>query len=91
MVAALTHTVLPALFIASGGFALATLVQTWRHYGARALAFRAQLAALDDMTNFTVKIATVDVREVTKVTRRNSVRRMDRPAVRLRPAQRAAA
>jgi len=99
MIAALTEVILPALFTGAGLFGAATLAATWRTYGARAGAFRAQLAALDDVQRFTVRVATVEVRLAAPGTRRGNwpigrtvgqaIRRMDRPA--LRTAQRAAA
>ena len=43
MVAMIAQFVLPALFAASGLFALATLALSWRHYGREFAAIRAQL------------------------------------------------
>lgn len=94
MIAAVTDFVLPALFLSSGALAAASLVLSWRHYGAQFRALRAELAGLSDTRELIVRMSTVEVRELTPVTRRSRVRPMDRPAppaARKRSALRAAA
>jgi hypothetical protein len=57
MVAMIAQFVLPALFAASGLFALATLALSWRHYGHEFAAIRAQLAASAEVEAVWVRLA----------------------------------
>jgi len=67
---ALATFALPALFIASGVFAMAVLVVTWRTYGRELAVLRAQLAASADLREFAVCTATTQVREFSSARRR---------------------
>lgn len=96
MLPAVTDFVLPALFLSSGAFALATLALTWRHYGAQFRALRTEMDRLADTREFILRMSTVEVRELAPLAGQSRVRSMDRPAPALlpkrrRPALRAAA
>jgi hypothetical protein len=87
----LASVVLPALFAATGSFALGALALTWRTYGGQIRAIRAQIAALDDQREFTVRLAITETREYLPVARRSTVRVPAVPQRRPRLAGRAAA
>ena len=92
MLTAVTDLVLPALFLFSGIFALTALAMCWQEYGARFRSIRADLAALEDIREFMVRMSTVEVREVVPLVSGRRVRPQERPVpARKRPALRAAA
>lgn len=57
----MTAILLSALFAASGLFALTAISQTWRRYGASALALRAQLRDCAEWRDVTVTITEIKV------------------------------
>jgi len=91
MIAMLVSFALPALFIGSGLFAAAVLRRTWWTYGRELAGLRARLDRLDDVQDFTVRIAAIQARDFTPAPRRRIRARGAAAPARWQPGQRAAA
>lgn len=92
MIASLVLPIIfPALFIASGIFALATLALAWITYGGELRAIRRQLAGLEEHRAFAVRLAVTETHEFTPPIRRAAIRPMAARRQRAQPALRAAA
>ena len=74
MIAMFVSFALPALFVATGLFALCVLALTWRTYGGEIAVLRAQLAASAEWREFDVRVATTQVREFNVPVRRSAIR-----------------
>ncbi len=86
---------LPALFIASGLFALGVLAMSWQAYAREMLVIRQELGRSETYRAFPARITTVDVRAFGGSVGRRPVRRIQPavfgPATRVQPGLRAAA
>lgn len=82
---------LPALFVGSGLFAIASLAAAWRTWGRELRVIRAALAGVEDCQEFTVRLKLTETRELLPTARRGGIRATGAPAPRSRPAWRAAA
>ena len=70
----IVSSLIAALFVASGLFAVFTLVQAWRNYGTALRTVHGELALLNDVQEYTVRIAVTETREFLPVARRGGIR-----------------
>jgi|GEM_PF-6962851 len=87
----IVSSLITALFLCSGLFALATIIHAWTRYGAELKAVHGQLASLDDREEFFVRVAITETREFVPLTRRSVVRARKAQRPQPRHAARAAA
>jgi hypothetical protein len=83
--------ILPALFVASGLFALATIALALRGHGDEIRALRRQLALVNDFREVSVRVAVTETHEFLPVARRNGLRRLVSSMRPARSARRVAA
>ena len=87
----IASSLITALFVCSGIFALLTIAHAWRRYGTQLKDMQGQLSALDDREEFFVRVAITETREFVPLTRRSVVRARKAPRPQPRHAARAAA